>query len=68
MPLLMPKRKAKKMQLRIAIDETIFEEVKSYCQWLQIDKCEEFFEKSASYVLNRDKDWLLAKVKTQQSE
>ena len=61
MPLLKPKQKAKRLPLRIVIAETIFEEIKLYCQWLQIGKFEELFEQAATYVLSRDKDWLRSK-------
>ena len=67
MPLLKAKQKAKRLQLRVAIAETIFEEVKSQCKWLEIDKYDEFFEQAAANILSRDKDWLIAKDNTQQS-
>jgi len=47
----------KKKQIRVNIDATVLDSIKRYCDFANIKKTDEFFEKAATFVLSKDKDW-----------
>jgi len=55
--LLKPSTKADKTQIRINIDSTLVDRVKSYCDFAGIKKIDEFFEKASEFVMKKDRDW-----------
>jgi hypothetical protein len=58
MPIIKPKQKNEKEQIRISIENRVLEKIKQYCEWAGISKQDEFFEQAAEFVLSKDKDWL----------
>lgn len=58
MPLIKAKQKTEKEQIRISIENNIFEKIKQYCEWANVKKHDDFFEQAAEFVLSKDKDWL----------
>lgn len=58
MPIIKPKQKHEKEQIRISIENRVLEKIKQYCEWAGISKQDEFFEQAAEFVLSKDKDWL----------
>ena len=57
MPLLKSNNKTVKKYLRISLLESVFEEIKNYCQWANIRKIDDFFELAALFIFKKDKDW-----------
>ncbi len=57
MSIIKAKLKNQKEQLRINIESPIFDQIKNYCKWADIQKYDEFFEQAAEYVLKKDKAW-----------
>jgi len=58
MAIIKAKEKSSKVQLRVGIEKNIFEEIKKYCEWADVQKTDDFFEQAAQYILSKDKDWL----------
>jgi len=46
-----------KTQIKISIDASVIEMAKSYCEFAGIKKIDEFFEKAADFVMQKDRDW-----------
>ncbi len=57
MPIIKPKEKIDKEQVRIQLDKNILDKIRQYCDWIGVKKVEEFFEQAAEYILSKDKDW-----------
>ena len=60
MPLIQPKQKREKTQVRINIDTKIAEEMKRYCEYAGFNKLDDFLEEAALHILSKDKsfrDW-----------
>jgi hypothetical protein len=57
MALINTDRLAKKSKLKINMNAELFEKVKKYCQWANIEDISFFFEEIAYYVLSKDKEW-----------
>jgi len=57
MPIVKVKQKQDKTQVRINIENKIFETIKKYCDWAGVNKHDDFFEEAAKYLLSKDKDW-----------
>ena len=57
MALLTPQQKSKKVPISLRFDESLLVAIKSYNEWIGIERIEHFFEQAAKYVLERDKDW-----------
>ena len=57
MPLLKPTKKLAKKYVRITVQEPVLEEIRTYCQWANIQKLDDFFELAAQFVFKKDKDW-----------
>lgn len=57
MALLTPQQKSKKVPISLRFDESLLVAVKSYNEWVGIERIEHFFEQAAKYVLEKDKDW-----------
>jgi len=57
MPLIKPKQKREKIQVRINIDTKITEEMKRYCEYAGFNKFDDFFEEAALHILNKDKSF-----------
>lgn len=57
MPLLQPTIEQRTKTIRMNINEKLYERIVAYCDWANIKKPEEFFEQSATIILNKDKDW-----------
>jgi hypothetical protein len=58
MPIIKAKEKCEKEQVRIAIDKSVLEEIRQYCEWAGVKKTDEFFEQASEFILSKDKDWL----------
>lgn len=58
MPIIKPKQKAKKEQIRLSIEKDILDKIKEYCDVFGIPKADDFFEQAAEHILSKDKDWL----------
>ena len=58
MPIIKPKTKPEKGQVRISIENHILEKVTQYCEWVGIKKVDDFFEQAAEHILLKDKAWL----------
>ena len=65
MALLKPSEKASKSQIRINIDADLIEKAKAYCTFANINKIDEFFEKAAEFVMNKDREWKKMASKSQ---
>ena len=57
MALLTPQQKYKKIPISLRFDESLLTEIKSYNEWVGIERLEHFFEQAARYILEKDKDW-----------
>jgi hypothetical protein len=57
MSLLTAQPKSKKITLSLRLDEELLIKVKSYNEWVGIDRVDDFFNQAARYVLEKDKDW-----------
>jgi len=57
MSLLIPQLKSKKITLSLRFDESLLTAIKSYNEWVGIDRIDHFFEQAARYILEKDKDW-----------
>ncbi len=58
MPLLTAtEKKSKKIALTVLLDSALFEEVKAYCTWANLNKPREFAAQAIRYVLKNDKEW-----------
>ncbi|MBA2657836.1 MAG: hypothetical protein H0U70_12780 [Tatlockia sp.] len=51
----------KKIQFRLRMNESVFNEITEYCQWAGIGVRDFFIEQSCKYIFNNDKDWKLYK-------
>jgi hypothetical protein len=58
MPIIIPKAKIEREQIRISIEKPLIEKITQYCDWAGVKKPDEFFEQAALYILSKDKDWL----------
>lgn len=50
-------RTEKKEKLKIEINAEILADIKSYCQWANIDDISYFIEEAACFIFSKDKDW-----------
>ncbi len=57
MPLLCEDKIKQTKKISVEIDADIYKEIQSYCEWAGLKNTNTFFEKSAVYVLAKDKDW-----------
>ena len=57
MPIINPKSKSDRTQIRINIDTKVLENVRSYCDWAGINKIDEFLEQASQFVMKKDKEW-----------
>ncbi len=57
MALLTPQQKFKKIPITIRFDESLLTTIRSYNEWVGIERIDHFFEQAARFVLERDKDW-----------
>lgn len=44
-------------KIRVEIDATVYKEIQAYCEWAKLRSPDTFFEKSALYILTKDKKW-----------
>ncbi|MBA2651705.1 MAG: hypothetical protein H0U73_05510 [Tatlockia sp.] len=51
----------KKIQFRMRMNESIFNEITEYCQWAGIRVRDYFIEQSCKFIFSNDKDWKLYK-------
>jgi len=54
MSIIKPIQKAKKVQQRISIDQSILDDIKQYCQYAGFQKFDEFLEEAAVHVLSNE--------------
>ena len=66
MALLTPQQKSKKVPISLRFDESLLTAIKSYNQWVGIDRVDQFFEQAARFVLEKDKDWQKKAAETQE--
>ncbi len=59
-------KKSKKIALTILLESTLFEEVKAYCTWANLNKPREFAAQAIRYVLKNDKEWRKTWIQFQQ--
>lgn len=64
MALLNTKYKSKKISVSLRFEENLLAEIKAYQQWAGIDRLNDFFEESARYILEKDKDWVKKELTT----
>jgi len=57
MSIIKPTCGSKKKLVKIKLCECLFDEIQKYCEWAKIQNMDDFFEQSAQYVLDKDKDW-----------
>lgn len=57
MPLISEDKVKQKEKIKIDIDVDVYKQIQSYCKWANLNSEDTFFEKSALYVLAKDKDW-----------
>lgn len=57
MALLHSKSKSNKISVSLRFEESLLKEIKAYQEWATIDKLNDFFEQSARFILEKDKDW-----------
>ena len=57
MALLTPQQKSKKIPISLRFDESLLMQIKSYNEWIGIERIDHFFEQAARFVLEKDKDW-----------
>jgi hypothetical protein len=69
MALLNSKPKSNKIAVSLRFEEVLLKEIKAYQEWAGIDKLNDFFEQSARFILEKDKDWIKkeSQNKTEQS-
>jgi hypothetical protein len=46
-----------KIQFRIRMTESIYNEIDEYCQWAGIRVRDYFIEKACAYIFKNDEDW-----------
>lgn len=63
MPLISEDKIKQKEKIKVEIDVEIYKQIQTYCQWADIKSTDTFFEKSALYVLTKDKDWKKSSTK-----
>ncbi|CDZ79372.1 hypothetical protein BN59_03690 [Legionella massiliensis] len=59
MPLLSINDANNKEKVKFTIDGSLYEKIKDYCTWADINGTDRFFEEAAKYVLSKDKEWKL---------
>lgn len=47
----------KKVQCRIRISESLFEEITAYCNWAEIKFRDYFIEQCCKYIFAQDEEW-----------
>jgi hypothetical protein len=57
MALLTPQQKPKKVPISLRFDESLLVAIRSYNEWVGIERIENFFEQAAGYIFEKDKDW-----------
>jgi hypothetical protein len=57
MSLLTAHPKSKKVTLSLRLDEELLIKVKSYNEWVGIDRVDDFFDQAARYILQKDREW-----------
>lgn len=57
MSLLTAQPKAKKITLSLRLDEELLIKIKSYNEWVGIERVDQFFEQAARYILEKDREW-----------
>lgn len=57
MALLTPQQKSKKIPISLRFDESLLTTIKSYSEWVGIERIDHFFEQAARFILEKDKDW-----------
>ncbi|MBX9703487.1 MAG: hypothetical protein K2X39_04980 [Silvanigrellaceae bacterium] len=50
-------RTEKKEKLKIEINAEILADIKSYCEWANIDDISYFIEEAACFIFSKDKGW-----------
>lgn len=61
-------KKSKKIALTILLESTLFEEIKAYASWANLNKPKEFAAQAIRYVLKNDKEWRKIWIQSQQKD
>ena len=57
MALLTPRQKSKKIPVSLRFDESLLVAIRSYNEWVGIERIDHFFEQAARFILEKDRDW-----------
>lgn len=57
MALLTPSNKVESKQIKIKVNTDILEKALKYCEFSNIEQVDEFFEKTAAFVMDKDRDF-----------
>ncbi|HAT1722217.1 TPA: hypothetical protein I8Y83_002772 [Legionella pneumophila] len=57
MPLITEDKIKQTEKIRVEIDANIYKEIQAYSEWAKLKGTDTFFEKSALYILAKDKKW-----------
>ena len=68
MALLNSKPKSNKIAVSLRFEEVLLKEIKAYQEWAGINKLNDFFDQSARFILEKDKDWIKREVQNESSE
>jgi hypothetical protein len=55
--LIIPEPSEEKIQFRLRISETVYQEIEEYCQWAGIKYKDYFIEQACKYIFANDEDW-----------
>lgn len=62
MPLITEDKIKQNEKIRVEIDASVYKEIQAYCEWAKLKRTDTFFEKSALYILTKDKKWKASDV------
>lgn len=57
MALIKPDDRLVKKYVRLHLSDSVTEEAKNYCQWIGVNKLDDFFELAAQFIFTKDKEW-----------
>lgn len=68
MPLIQqPISPTEKKQIRVRLNQDLYQEIIEYCAWAQVSSPESFLTQSALFVLSKDPEWKSFKKNQQKS-
>ncbi|HCA89747.1 MAG: hypothetical protein CMF38_01640 [Legionellaceae bacterium] len=51
----------KKLQFRVRMNQKVYDEITSYCDWAGIKLRDYFIEQACRHIFSHDKDWISAR-------